>query len=135
MNEHGFTKAVLRLLPRDVHVQSMTAASLTTNGTPDRYIDYKSDLWVEFKYADTSGARNGIAVHTMITPLQHRWLERRYNAGKNACVILGLPSDRARGLILETPEEWQSHVTPTTIAQKIVDAPRLAAYLLARVSP
>jgi hypothetical protein len=134
MNEHGFTKAVLKLLPRDVHVQSMTTASLTHGGTPDRYIDYKSDLWVEFKYADTSGMRNGIAIGRMITPLQHRWLERRFLAGGNVMVILGLPSDRARGIFLETPEAWQGHVDPEMIAQRITDAPRLAARILERVS-
>jgi hypothetical protein len=134
LNEHGFTKAVLKLLPKDVHVQSMTGASMTMNGTPDRYIDWHHDLWVEFKYADTTGMRNGIAVHKMISALQHRWLKRRFDAGGNALVILGLPSDRTRGVLLPTPELWCKQVTPEYIVRNIKTAPELAAHILERVT-
>lgn len=132
MNEHGFTRAVMRLLPKDVHVQSMTTASTSYAGTPDRYIDYKHDLWVEFKYAQTTG-RHGVAVEKMLSPLQKRWLRRRYNAGHNACVIVGLPSDRARGIVLEDPSEWECRVVPEWIIERIKTAPELANYILKRV--
>ena len=134
MNEHSFTKSVLRPLPKDVHVQSMTMAALTTNGTPDRYLDYKRDLWVEFKYADTSGARKGLDVGHMLSGPQKRWLRRRYTAGGNAVVIVGVPSDHARGFILETPELWEGRVDTEYIMKNLKRAPELAAYLLSRVS-
>lgn len=134
MNEHGFTRAVVNLIPRDVHVQSMTMAALTTNGTPDRYFDWHSDLWVEFKYADTSGVRKGLNVGDMLSELQKRWLRRRYTAGGNAIVIVGVPSDRTRGFILTTPDEWEGIVTPQFIMNNVKNAPELAAYILSRVS-
>lgn len=132
MNEHSFTRAVMRLLPKEVHVQSMTTASLSYGGTPDRYVDYRHDLWIEFKYA-RSVSRNGVHVGKMLSELQKQWLRRRYKAGMNACVIVGLPSDRARGVVLESPSEWEQDVLPTWIATSIKSAPELAHYILKRV--
>ena len=134
MNEHGFTKAVIRILPPEVHVQSMTGTSMTNTGTPDRYFDLNHDLWVEFKYAQSAGTTRGIAVQDMLTARQHRWLERRFKAGGNACVILGLPSDRTRGVVLPAPSYWQSHVTPEYIIHNIKPAAELAAYILERIT-
>lgn len=134
MNEHGFTKAVLRPLPANVHVQSMTMASLSQNGTPDRYIDLKRDLWVEFKYANTTGARKGLNIGAMLSESQKIWLGRRYAAGGNAVVIVGVPSDRTRGFVVETPDEWEGRVDTAYIVAHIKTAPELAAYILARVT-
>lgn len=136
MNEHSFTKAVLRILPAEVHVQSMTSASMTTNGTPDRYIDLKRDLWVEFKYAShvpRAGVNLGANEKGMLTALQKRWLKRRFNAGGNAIVVLGLPSDRTRGVVLASPAEWETVVTAEVIAAGIKTAAQIAAYILERV--
>lgn len=134
MNEHGFTKAVVRILPPEVHVQSMTGTSMTNTGTPDRYFDLNHDLWVEFKYADSAGTTKGIAIQDMLTPRQHKWLERRYRAGGNACVILGLPSDRTRGVVLHKIEQWQNRIEPAFIVANIKTAAELAAYILERIS-
>ena len=138
MNEHGFTKAILRILPASVHVQSMTMAALTTNGTPDRYLDYKRDLWVEFKYADTSGARKGLNVgegdKSMLSAQQKLWLRRRFDAGGNALVVVGVPSDRTRGFVLTEADHWESRVSPEFIMRNIRNAPEIAAYILSRVS-
>lgn len=132
MNEHGFTRAVMRLLPHEVHVQSMTTASASYGGTPDRYVDYKHDLWVEFKYAKRA-SRNGIDVAGMLSALQKQWLRRRYAAGHNACVIVGVPSDRARGIVLESPEEWEKRMLPEWLVSRVQSAPQLASYILKRV--
>lgn len=133
MNEHSFTKAVVGKLPAAVHVQSMTMASLTTNGTPDRYLDYKTDFWVEFKYAKTFGNK-GYDVGKMLSGPQREWLRRRYKAGHNCCVVVGVPSDKARGFILTKPSEWESRVMPDVFMPRLQDGARLAAALLEFVS-
>lgn len=137
MNEHQFTKAVVNKLPKDVHVQSMTLASLSTNGTPDRYLDYRRDLWVEFKMATTHG-RNGYNVGAddkgMLSAKQKEWLRRRWEAGSNAMVVVGVPSDRARGFILSAPDEWESRVLPEVFIPRLMYAAQIAAHLLERVS-
>jgi len=132
VNEHGFTRAVTRLLPSEVHCQSMTTAAMSYAGTPDRYLDYKRDLWVEFKYAKHVG-RSGIAIGRLLSPLQRRWLRRRFDAGGNACVVVGVPSDRARGFVLESPEVWEAVVAKDWVIQNVKNAPELAAQLLRRV--
>jgi len=110
----------------------MTTASMSYAGTPDRYIDYHRDLWVEFKYAKHV-TRHGIDVGKLLTPLQKRWLRRRWDAGRNACVIVGVPSDRSRGFVLDTPDEWEATVNAARIAKCVVPAAELAAYVLRRV--
>lgn len=132
MNEHSFTRAITRLLPSDIHCQSMTAASMTYAGTPDRYIDWHRDLWIEFKYVKRIG-RAGVNMGDMVSALQKRWLLRRFLAGGNACVVCGVPSDRTRGFVLETPAEWSSIVPRETVIEKIKPAPELAAYIIKRV--
>lgn len=133
MNEHQFTKAVINKLPKDVHVQSMTMASLTTNGTPDRYLDYKVDLWAEFKMAKTHG-KHGYNVGDMLSGPQRIWLGRRYKAGGNCVVVVGVPSDRARGFILTTPDEWNGIIQPEVFIPRLMYAAELAGRLLERVS-
>lgn len=136
MNEHAFTKAVMNKLPKDVHRQSMTPVCITAPGTPDRYIDYRRDLWAEFKMAKTHG-REGYDMQdrkNFISARQELWLNRRYKAGQNCCVVVGVPSDKARGFILWTPEEWCSVIMPAVFIPRLMYAGELAATLLERVS-
>lgn len=132
MNEHSFTEAVVGKLPRHVHRQSMTMAAVTHNGTPDRYIDYKRDLWVEFKYAKTKGTK-GFNVGEMLSAQQKVWLRRRYEAGQNAIVIVGVPDVRARGFICADPTAWEADRL-LVLDDDIWKASTLAAYLTMRVS-
>ena len=133
MNEHGFTKAVVDKLPSAVHVQSMTFAALSHNGTPDRYFDYCSDLWGEFKYANSYGSK-GYDVEKMLSGPQMRWLRRRYEAAGNCIVIVGVPSDRYRGFILTSPAEWESRIMPEVFIPRLKYAAELAAEILERIS-
>lgn len=140
MKESTFMQAVCRKLPPAVHHQSMTGASSVSNGTPDQYFDYDtshhdtmvvSDLWVEFKYATLT--RNGINVGKMLTPLQKRWLLRRFDAGSNACVIVGVRAAHACGVVLEHPEQWDTIVSREFVLQKQISAAQLAQYIVKRL--
>jgi len=135
LNEHKFTKAVIDKLPASVHVQSMTPVCITAPGTPDRYLDYNKDLWAEFKMAKTHG-RDGYDMQhrkNFISARQELWLNRRYAAGQNVCVVVGVPSDKARGFILWTPQEWCSLVLPEVFIPRLRYSAELAAQLLERV--
>lgn len=133
MNEHSFTLAVTGKLPSDVHVQSMTMAAVTHNGTPDRYIDYKRDLWVEFKYAKTKGT-NGFNMAEMLSPQQKVWLRRRYEAGRNAIVIVGVPDPKtkAMGFVLNHPDLWEA--IKLRVHEPLLTARELSDYILMRVT-
>lgn len=106
MNESGLIKAVERHLWPNIHKQSMTSASLTHRGTPDRYYDGPvRDLWVEYKMLKAM-PRNRIAKGNL-SALQLEWLTRRYDNSKpyhNAAVIVGLPDKTACVQVMK--ERW-----------------------------
>lgn len=116
--EKNLIQRIVRRLPRDIHSQSMTFGSQSFNGTPDRYFDgTKRDLWVEFKQLK-SNPRSGIAVGEY-SELQLAWLERRWNAGRNAVGMVGTVEGRV--CIQTTPEQWR-YGSPVTEALTVQEA-------------
>jgi hypothetical protein len=110
MLEGGLRKSINSKLPRIIHRQSMTNASLSCNGTPDDYYDGPArDFWIEWKMLK-SLPRSGIVVGDY-SPLQLHWMERRYRNsnhlphGPNMLGIVGLPNRKA--VIQRTPTEWR----------------------------
>lgn len=103
MSESRLIANLCGRLPRSLHSQSMTSASLTHNGTPDRYFDGPGgDFWIEFKYNDVMPG-SGI-VKGEVTKLQNLWLTRRHTNGGNVAVFVGLPN---RYVAIQTsPVEW-----------------------------
>lgn len=108
MREKRYIEAVNKRVPKKIHRQSMTSASLTTNGTPDYYYDGPArDLWVEYKRI-TSMPRDGTAKGAY-TALQLHWMERRYRNslahGPNVIGVVGLPNRLV--CLQRTPTEWR----------------------------
>lgn len=110
MRESGLYKAIDRHLPNDCFRQSMTGAAMTGNGIPDRFYDSpRGTCWVEYKNL-TSMPRSGLVIPDL-TPLQFRWLERRYNncislaRPTDVAVVIGLPNRTA--VLQTTPTEWR----------------------------
>lgn len=130
MNEGQLIAAILRQLPDTWHAQSMTSASLTHRGTPDRYFDApKRELWCEFKMLKAM-PRSGVAVGDF-SPLQLRWMDRRFRnamglthldlgrdylaselGASNIFGIVGLPNKTA--VIQRTPKEWREGTSVKT---------------------
>jgi hypothetical protein len=108
-------------------------AAVTHNGTPDRYIDFKRDLWVEFKYAKTKGT-DGYNVGEMLSAQQKVWMRRRFEAGQNAIVVVGIPAPRALGFVSVHPAEWEGTVPADVWRTRVIRASEIAAYILQRVS-
>lgn len=136
MLEKDLIKAVNKKLPKPFHSQSMTGASMHTNGTPDRYYDPENgryDLWAEYKMLDAM-PRSGLVgfVHATkkgcYSPLQFAWMERRYknslaHGRPNTVGIVGLPN---RTVVLQTtPTEWREG-SPVGMA---IDLEELAAWI------
>lgn len=117
MREKLLIQAVNRPLPKTLHHQSMTGASMTMNGIPDRYYDgSKRDGWIEFKQRDSmprSGLVGGVdnKKDGCYRTLQFDWMRRRWSnciaAGvtPNVFGIIGLPNKTA--VIQTTPTEWE----------------------------
>jgi len=136
MREKALYQAVDRRLPRTIFRQSMTGASLATNGLPDRYYDgLKADLWVEWKQFDhmprgelvSCAPKLGVKKQPKghLTQLQEMWLSRRNFVGNNAVVIAGLPNKTA--VIMTRPNEWLGGV-PIAEAKTIEE---IAAWICA----
>lgn len=100
MREASFIVAVHRKLDLAVHRQSMTGASMNTNGTPDRYYDCSDgerDLWVEYKFWPQVPQVQPVLVgdkQGQVSELQYAWLQRRWSCGENAYVIIGTMVNR-----------------------------------------
>lgn len=134
MNEHSYTRAILKALPDTVHAQSMTSASLNNNGTPDRYIDGPAaDLWVEFKFLPR--APKVLRPYELLSAHQMRWLQRRGTRG-NAVVIIGfrVSERKAMGLVLDAPTEWEIDHARCEYYPALLANNEVSNYLVRRVS-
>jgi len=136
MIESAFRTSVCTKLTDKVHRQPMVATFMGCAGTPDTYFDFASDLWVEWKCLDRDDHLPSTIPETkMPNPRQRAWLTRRFNAGGNACCIVGLKlRGRAFGFVLETPAEWSSPPSLAWYQPRLRTAAELAAYILKRVS-
>lgn len=120
MREKSLYQAVNRAVPKTIHRQSMTGATMVNNGTPDFYYDGpRSFLWVEYKQLNAM-PRSGMA-RGAYTELQLMWMERRHRNGGHVVGIVGLPNRTA--VIQTTPDAWrQGSSTGTALSIKEVAA-------------
>lgn len=123
-------------MPSWVHDQPNPATFMGASGTPDHYFDYHTDLWVEWKVLrrdDHLPAR--IPKESLPTEVQQRWLRRRFEAGGNAVVIVGIKlRARAYGVVLDTPDVWERGLEKEAYEPLIVPSAELAAYITQRVT-
>lgn len=134
MNEHSYTRSIIAKLPDDIHVQSMTSASLNNNGTPDRYIDGPaSDLWVEFKFLPRTP--KVLRPYELLSAQQMAWLKRRGSRG-NAIVVIGfrVSERKALGLVLAAPTEWEIDHTKDEYSVQLLTNIEVSNYLARRVT-
>lgn len=118
MREKTLIKAIVSKLPRDIHVQSMTMASLTSNGTPDSYLDGAAgDLWIEWKQLDAmprDAQVGGVSAAKArkkgtYSTQQFAWMERRWKHGGNVWGVIGLPDGNV--VLQQHPGEWRDKST------------------------
>ena len=134
MNEHSYTRAILKALPEQIHAQSMTSASLNNNGTPDRYLDGPGgDLWVEFKFLPRTP--KVLRPYELLSANQMLWLQRRARHG-NAVVVIGfrISERKAAGLVLDIPGEWEVPHLKDGYSQRLLTNNEVSNYLARRVS-
>lgn len=121
--EARFVALVNSKLLKHVYHQSM--AYTVANGTPDQYYDYDrrftkswpayqtADWWVEYKWLDAPPQR---LLVPKLTDLQAAWLNRRWDNGRNAAVVVGFPTSigsRSRSaMVFYDPKEWTDGLTP-----------------------
>lgn len=136
MLESAFRTAVLAKLPRHIHRQPMLAGMMGTAGTPDTYFDYITDLWCEWKVLPADDKLPAVVpAKSLPTVAQRDWLDRRWNAGRNAIVIVGVKlRGRAHGFVLDSPPAWSTAPLRDHYEQNLCSAADLAKYIEERVS-
>jgi hypothetical protein len=105
LSETNLKLRLHRLLPKDLHRQSMTFGSASYSGTPDMYYDgSRRDLWIEWKQLRHM-PRNGIVIGAF-TQLQLAWMNRRHLAGENVIGAIGLPNKLV--CVQFKPIDWEN---------------------------
>ncbi len=136
VKESAFRTSVLNKLPSWVHDQPMPATFMGASGTPDHYFDYHTDLWVEWKVMRQDNHMPArIPKESLPTEIQQRWLRRRFAAGGNVVVIVGIKlRARAYGFVLDRPEMWEGGLDRAAYEPLIVPSAELAAYITTRIT-
>lgn len=99
------------------------------SGTPDVYYSgCGGDLWVEYKFIPRIPRSKEIL--PCLTPRQRRWLNSRYEEGRNVAVVLGVSSD---GGVIYRNKEWCKPLSSTEMEARIVSRAEIARWIISQV--
>lgn len=123
--ENRFIGSVHRYLPR-------TYAEKMNNpwraGTADVwYSGERGDLWVEYKYIER--IPRSAEILPDLTPRQKRWLNNRFDEGRNVAVVLGTPT----GGVIYRNKAWMHPLDHVTLAGLIVPRDEIARWIFSQV--
>ena len=123
--ENRFIGSVHRYLPR-------TYAEKMNNpwraGTADVwYSGDRGDLWIEYKFIERIPRSTEILPD--LTPRQKRWLNNRFDEGRNVAVVLGTPT----GGVIYRNKEWMRPLDHVTLAGLIVPRDEIARWIFSQV--
>lgn len=123
--ENRFIGSVHRHLPR-------TYAEKMNNpwraGTADVwYSGERGDLWIEYKFIER--IPRSAEILPDLTPRQKRWLNNRFDEGRNVAVVLGTPT----GGVIYRNKEWMRPLDHVTFAGLIVPRDEIARWIYSQV--
>ena len=123
--ENRFIESVHRHLPR-------TYAEKMNNpwraGTADVwYSGDRGDLWIEYKFIER--IPRSAEILPDLTPRQRRWLNNRFDEGRNVAVVLGTPT----GGVIYRNKEWMRPLDHVTLAGLIVPRDEIARWIFSQV--
>lgn len=123
--ENRFIGSVHRHLPR-------TYAEKMNNpwraGTADVwYSGDRGDLWIEYKFIER--IPRSAEILPDLTPRQKRWLNNRYDEGRNIAVVLGMPT----GGVIYRNKEWLNPLDNETLAGLVVPKDEIARWIYSQV--
>ncbi|GIV03836.1 MAG: hypothetical protein KatS3mg015_2666 [Fimbriimonadales bacterium] len=123
--ENRFIGSVHRYLPR-TYAEKMNNPWRT--GTADVwYSGERGDLWVEYKYIER--IPRSAEILPDLTPRQKRWLNNRFDEGRNVAVVLGTPT----GGVIYRNKEWMRPLDHVTLAGLIVPRDEIARWIFSQV--
>lgn len=95
------------------------------SGMPDVwYSGPLGDLWIEYKYIETVPSRANVLPN--LSALQAKWLNDRYDEGRNVAVIVGCPA----GGVFYLDKTWNETLTPEEFNELIQTRKDLASDII-----
>lgn len=123
--ENRFIAAVHRRIPQ-VYAEKMS--NPWRSGTPDVwYSGDQGDLWIEYKFIERIPRSEKILPD--LTPLQSRWLNNRFDEGRNVAVVLGTPT----GGVIYRNKEWLTPMGHEALAGRLESKEEVARWILSQV--
>ena len=97
------------------------------SGTADVwYSGNKGDLWVEYKFIEKL-PRNA-EILPDLSPQQLRWLNNRFDEGRNVAVIVGTPT----GGVIYREKEWAQPLSRDVFEKRILSRTELAQWIFSQ---
>ena len=123
--ENSFIRGVHKYLPK-TYAEKMN--NPWRSGTADVwYSGDRGDLWVEYKYIER--IPRSAEILPDLTPRQKRWLNNRFDEGRNVAVVLGTPS----GGVIYRNKEWMRPLDNETLSGLIVPRDEIARWIFSQV--
>lgn len=116
-----------------IHKKLPTVYAEKTNnpfraGTADVWYSGEcGDLWIEYKFIERIPRSKKILPE--VTPRQSRWLNNRFDEGRNVAVVLGLPT----GGVIYRNKEWMCPLDHETLAGRVVSKDDIARWIFQQV--
>ena len=97
-------------------------------GTADVwYSGDRGDLWIEYKFIER--IPRSAEILPDLTPRQQRWLNNRFDEGRNVAVVLGTPT----GGVIYRNKEWMRPLDHVTLSGLIVPRDEIARWIFSQV--
>jgi hypothetical protein len=123
--ENRFIGSVHRYLP-STYAEKMN--NPWRAGTADVwYSGDRGDLWIEYKFIER--IPRSAEILPDLTPRQKRWLNNRFDEGRNVAVVLGTPT----GGVIYRNKEWMRPLDHVTLAGLIVPRDEIARWIFSQV--
>lgn len=123
--ENSFIHGIHRLLPR-TYMEKMN--NPWRSGTADVwYSGERGDLWVEYKFIER--IPKSAEILPDLTPRQRRWVNNRFDEGRNVAVILGTPT----GGVIYRNKEWMHPKDNQTLSGLLVPKDEIARWIFSQV--
>ena len=124
--ENSFIQSVHRKLKEQVYHEKMN--NPWRAGTPDVwYSGNLGDLWIEYKYVTKLPI--SAEIRPDLTPRQSRWLNNRFDEGRNVAVVLGTPD----GGVIYRNKEWDKPLSITDIEERLQTREDIARWITNQV--
>ena len=122
--ENRFIKGVHNHLPK-TYAEKMN--NPWRSGTADVWYSGKAgDLWVEYKFIER--VPRSKEIRPDLTPRQVRWLNNRFDEGRNVAVVLGTP----KGGVIYRNKEWMNPLDHETLTGLIVSREEIARWIFSQ---